>query len=107
MKTCDILKVRMNHLGINIKALAENSFVDEKIINKLINNELNIKDVDMIDVEFIENVLYCLPGYLTDDNVRKKDILYNSKDFENIKANNVKVKIQSLVYDLEFLNSLL
>lgn len=71
MKTCDILKVRMSHLGIDVKTLAENSFVDEEIINKLVNDEIDIKDVDMIDVEFIESALYCLPGYLIDDNVKE------------------------------------
>lgn len=107
MQVADIIRLRMSQLGMDIQELSDRTFMDEKIISNLISNKIDLKDLNCIDIEFLESGLYCLPGYLTDKSVREKDILYNVNDMSNIKANKVKVLIQSMVYDFEFLQSLL
>ena len=107
MQVADIIRLRMSQLGMDIQELSDRTFMDKSMIDDLLKNKISLKELDYIDIEFLESGLYCLPGYLTDKSVRESDILYNINDVSNVKANKVKVLIQSMLHDLEFMESLL
>ncbi|MBU3089826.1 hypothetical protein KPL42_15175 [Clostridium gasigenes] len=100
-----LIKERMKALGISKDELVENSFVDEEIIDKLLDNKQSISEIDVMDMEFISETLYCKLDYFLDENVRKKDVLNNSlnRGSKSIKSNNVKVKIQDVMENFEML----
>lgn len=104
----NIIKERMKSLGITQKELLERSFVDEDILNGLISDCISVSEVDIDDIDFISQVLYCTPEYFTEKKVRDNDVLTSSLNRGDIgiKSNNVKVKIQSIMEDFEFMNSI-
>lgn len=108
MNIGSIMEQRMNALGISRDELIENSFVDEDIIDDLLNNNKTIDEIDMLDMEFISEALYCKTEYFLNEKVREKDVLSNSlnRGKESIKSNNVKVKIQDIMNNFEMLNAI-
>jgi len=104
----NIMKERMTSLGITENELVEKSFVDEDIVNGLLSNAICVSEVDIDDIDFISQVLYCTPEYFTERDVRDKDVLSSclNRGCVSIKSNNVKVKIQSIMEDFEFMNSI-
>lgn len=104
----DIMKDRMESLGITECDLINKSLVDDDIVIGLLNNSLSISDVDIDDIDFISQVLYCSPEYFTEKEVRKIDVLNSSlnRGTASIKSNNIKVKIQSIMEDFEFMESI-
>ena len=61
------LRERMNILKIDCSTLSKESFVDENIIRKLINNKLAYEEIDVFDLELLCNSLHCDTRYFIDN----------------------------------------
>jgi hypothetical protein len=103
-----VINDRMTSLGMSKDELIEKSFVDEDVVKGLLNNSISISDVDVDDISFIAEVLYCTSEYFTNKQVRENDILNSSlnRGKSSLKSNKVKVKIQAIMEDFEFMNSI-
>ena len=100
------LQDRMNLLGIDASSLAEITFMDEEIINDIIENRIAYEEVDEFNMSLICSALHCDMQYFIDDEVRNRDFLLstisNSKD--SAKSINTKTKIQDYINDMNFIN---
>lgn len=104
----NVLKQRMKDLKITKDQLIEESFVDDEVVEGLLDDTLSISDVEIDDIEFIAEVLYCTPEYFTSDEKRHEDILSSclNRGKNSLKSNYVKVRIQSIMEDFEFMNDI-
>ena len=60
------LQDRMDLLGIEVSTLSEMTFMDEEVIDDIINNKLAYEDIDEFDLSLICNALHCDARYLVD-----------------------------------------
>ncbi|EOU1743909.1 hypothetical protein [Clostridium perfringens] len=99
---------RMNALGMNAKEVSDNTLIDECVINEILEDKLSISEMDILDVEFLAESLYCTPEYFLDENIRKKDVLNSSlnRGRNSIKSNIIKAKIQVVMEDFGFMNDI-
>lgn len=100
---------RMKLLGIDISTLSELTFIDEEIIEKLINNKIAYEDIDEFDLSLISNALHCDDSYFINDEVRNRDLLVATmnRGKDTIKSRKVKAKIQDYLRDYAFLNEII
>jgi hypothetical protein len=103
------LQDRMNLLGIDVSTLSEMTFMDEEVINDIINNKLTYEDIDEFDLALICSALHCDARYFVDGEVRDKDLLVSTmnRGKDSIKSKNVKAKIQDFMNDYAFVNEVL
>jgi hypothetical protein len=103
------LQDRMNLLGIDVSTLSEMTFMDEDVINDIINNKLAYGDVDEFDLSLICSALHCDALYFIDDEVRNRDLLVSTmnRGKDSIKSKKVKAKIQDFMNDYAFVNEVM
>jgi hypothetical protein len=103
------LQDRMNLLGIDVPALSKMTFMDEEVINDIINNKSAYEDIDEFDMSLICSALHCDALYFVNDEVRNKDLLVSTmnRGKDSIKSKNVKAKIQDFMNDYAFVNEVL
>lgn len=103
------LQDRMSLLGIDISALSEMTFMDEEVIDNIINNKTAYEDIDEFDLSLICNALHCDTLYFVDGEVKNKDLLISTmnRGRDSVKSKNVKAKIQDFMNDYAFVNEVL
>ncbi|MBQ1394158.1 MAG: hypothetical protein IIY81_11655 [Lachnospiraceae bacterium] len=103
------LQDRMNLLGIDISALSEITFMDEKIISGIIEDRIPYEDVDEFDMSLICSALHCDVEYFVDDKVKSKDLLISTmnRGKDSIKSKKVKAEIQDYIKDYSFVNEVM
>lgn len=105
----EILKSRMNALDINIELLADKSFVDQELIEDILENNIDLENIDVFDLELISKSLYCNVDYFIDENVRNKDMIHSSmnRGSNDVKTNTVKGQLQVVASDFIFLRQIM
>lgn len=105
----NILKERMECLGVSISTLAEDAFLDEDIVSNIINNKISLQEIDELDLEFISSSLYCDVDYFKCSESRNKDIIHASmnRGICDPKTNIVKGRLQRFVEDFIFLEDII
>ena len=104
-----LLKERLKALDMTEEQLAKNVFMDINEIVKISKNQVSIDEIDEFDLSLICSALHCTEGYFTDINERKNDLLFatiNRGEEESSKSRQIKLKIQSYIKDLDFLNEI-
>ena len=103
------LQDRMNLLGIDISTLSELTFIDEDIINGIINNESAYEEIDEFDLSLICSALHCDVQYFVNGDVRNCDLLISTmnRGKDSVKSRNVKAKIQDFMNDFAFVNEVM
>lgn len=103
------LQDRMDLLGIDVSALSEMAFMDEDIINDIIEDKISYEDVDEFDMSLICSALHCDPHYFIDSEIRNKDLLVSTmnRGKDTVKSKKVKAKIQDFMNDFAFVNEIL
>lgn len=103
------LQDRMNLLGIDVSTLSEMTFMDEEVINDIINNESAFEEIDEFDLSLICSALHCDAQYFVDGEVRNRDLLISTmnRGKETIKSKNVKARIQDFINDYAFVKDVL
>ena len=103
------LQDRMNLLGIDVSTLSEITFIDEEIINGIINNESAYEEIDEFDLSLICSALHCDAQYFIDDDIKNCDLLISTmnRGKDSVKSRNVKAKIQDFMNDYAFVNEVL
>lgn len=104
----DVLKQRIDALGLNLDILSENTFIDESFLSKILCNEIKICDIENVDLDIISQALYCTPEYFYSEEARKKDIVNAAlnRGFSDVRSNMVKAKLQSFADDFFYLGEL-
>lgn len=99
-----ILKARMATFGLDIPALAEETFVEQHVIENLVNDMLPLGNMDSFDLDMICSALYCTVEYFNNEEVRQKDMVANSLNRGNdtVKSSLVKARIQNFMDDFIF-----
>lgn len=100
---------RMNLLGLNVEELADKTFLEENVVNAILNNEIALEEIDEFDLSLICSVLHCRENFFTDVSVKEKDLLLASmnRGADNEKSMNVKAKIQDFMNDFAFVTDVL
>lgn len=100
----EVIKERLNCLGISFKDFAEETMLEESFLQDIMENRILPIDIDPIDLNIIANVLYCSPEYLIDENSRNKDVVFCSmnRGDTTTKSNLAKAKLQSFMRELLF-----
>ena len=103
------LQDRMNLLGIDVSTLSEMTFMDEEVINDIIDNESAFEEIDEFDLSLICSALHCDAQYFVDGEVRNRDLLISTmnRGKETIKSKNVKARIQDFINDYAFVKDVL
>lgn len=103
------LQDRMNLLGIDIATLSEMAFIDEDVINGIINNEFAYEEIDEYDLSLICSALHCDAQYFINSDVRNCDLLISTmnRGKDSVKSRNVKAKIQDFINDFAFVNEVM
>lgn len=103
-----LLSERMKLLNINIETLAHNTFIDDNVINSIINDEKSLDDIDEFDLALISDALHCSENYFTDENVRKNDFLTATmnRGTDSQKSIKIKSKISDYMNDFVFLSEI-
>lgn len=103
------LQDRMNMLGISVSTLSDMTFVDEEIINDIINNKSAFEEIDESDFSLICSALHCDARYFVDGEVRNRDLLISTmnRGKDSVKSKIVKAKIQDFMNDFAFVNEVL
>ena len=103
------LQDRMNMLGISVSTLSDMTFVDEEIINDIINNKSAFEEIDEFDFFLICSALHCDARYFVDGEVRNRDLLISTmnRGKDSVKSKIVKAKIQDFMNDFAFVNEVL
>lgn len=101
----EIVSERMLALGMDFNYILENSFIGEDVLRKILNNEIYLREIDNIDLDFLASTLYCTTEYFTDTKNRERNRL-KLDDINTVKSNIVKAKIQCLMDDLVFLQGI-
>lgn len=103
------LQDRMNLLGMDISTLSEMTFMDEDVINDIINNKSAYEEIDEFDLSLICSALHCDALYFVDVEVRNKDLLVSTmnRGKDSVKSKNAKAKIQDFMNDYAFINEVL
>lgn len=105
----DELRNRMDLLSIDVSALSEMTFIDEDVINDIIDNKLAYEEIDEFDLSLICNALHCDTRYFIDDKIRNNDLLISTmnRGMDTVKSKMVKAKIQDFLNDYAFVNDIL
>lgn len=100
---------RMNLLGMDVSTLSDMTFMDEDMINGIIDNKTTYEDIDEFDLSLICSALHCDTRYFIDSEVRDKDLLVSTmnRGNETVKSKNVKAKIQDYMNDYAFVSDVL
>lgn len=100
---------RMNMLKIKPKRLADETFMDIKDINDILQNRVPLDAIDEFDLKLICSVLHCKPEYFINEDVKKRDLLISTMNRGNDedKSVNVKAKLQDFISDFAFVNEVL
>ena len=103
------LQDRMDLLGLDTSTLSDITFVDEEVINEIINNKLKYEEIDEFELALICSALHCDVRYFVDSKVKSKDLLISTmnRGKETMKSKNVKVKIQDFMNDYAFIKDVL
>lgn len=103
------LRDRMNMLGVEVSALSEMTFVDEKIISEVLSDKRAYEEIDEFDLLLICRALHCDVLYFVDDEVREKDLVVSTmnRGKDSVKSKSVKAKIQDFINDFSFVNEIL
>lgn len=103
------LQDRMNMLGISVSTLSDMTFMDEEIINDIIDNKFAFEEIDEFDFSLICSVLHCDAQYFVDSEVRSRDLLISTmnRGKDSVKSKFVKAKIQDFMNDFAFVNEVL
>lgn len=103
------LQDRMDLLGIDVSALSEMAFMDEDVINDIIEDRISYEDVDEFDMSLICSALHCDSHYFIDSEIRNKDLLVSTmnRGKDTVKSKKVKAKIQDFMNDFAFVNEIL
>jgi hypothetical protein len=98
-------KARMDLFNYNISSLSEKSFVEEDIIQAILDNNISYDEIDEFDLNLLCSLLHCRPEYFINEKIRNNDLLIGSKNrgVDNDKSRDVKAKIQDFVNDFIFL----
>lgn len=104
----EIMKERMDLLGMNVNSLERNSFVDRRIICYILDDVLAYEEIDKFQLSLLCDALHCDEQYFTDETIRNKDLVIATRDDEkdSVQSNRVKAKIQTLVNDDAFVSNL-
>jgi hypothetical protein len=99
----------MDLLSIDVSALSEMTFIDEDVINDIIDNKLAYEEIDEFDLSLICNALHCDTRYFIDDKIRNNDLLISTmnRGMDTVKSKMVKAKIQDFLNDYAFVNDIL
>ena len=103
------LQDRMSLLGMDVSTLSDMTFIDEDMINGIIDNKTAYEDIDEFDLSLICSTLHCDTRYFIDAEVRDKDLLISTmnRGKDTVKSKNVKAKIQDFMNDYAFVNDVL
>lgn len=103
------LQDRMNMLGISVSTLSDMTFMDEEIINGIIDNKFAFEEIDDFDFALICSALHCDTQYFVDGEVRNRDLLISTMNGgkDSVKSKIVKAKIQDFMNDFAFVNEVL
>lgn len=101
----EVLKERMECFNISTEHLSKVSLVDYDVIEKMLNNEVSVSDIDEISLSFISQSLYCEPDYFIDPSIRNSDVIHSSlnRGDSTSKSNEIKGILQMFCDDLSFL----
>lgn len=99
------LQKRMNLLGLSVKELADKTFLSHQYIQNIFDGKVLLSSVDEFDLSLICSVLHCNSDFITDETVRKRDLLINTRKGDK-RAVKVKAKIQDFINDFTFVNEI-
>lgn len=75
----ELLKQRMELLGYtNTYSLFKDSLVATDVIEDILDNKIQYKDIDEMDLQFISEALYCSPKYWIDEKIRNKEWIFTT-----------------------------
>ena len=105
----NVLQERIDLLGIDVSTLSKMTFMDEEVINDVINNKFAFEEIDEFDLSLICSALHCDAQYFVNGEVRNKDLLISTmnRGKDSIKSKNVKAKIQDFMNDYAFVNEVM
>ena len=100
----DIVKERLNSLGMTFDDLVEISMLDKDLCEKICENRISPKDLDEFDLNVLSNALYCASDYFISETARNKDVVFRScnRGDDPHQSNLIKAKLQSFMRDLLF-----
>ena len=103
------LKERMKSIGLTAEVLADKTFLELEDINRIIENQIAVEDLEAFDISMICNALHCKPEYFTNEAVRERDLLVAAmnRGYDNKQSINVKIKVQDFMNDFTFINKIL
>lgn len=95
---------RMRLLGITTEDLANLSLLDEKEIAKILESRLSLEDMDQYHLALLSSVLHCDVDYWRDDEVRRKDLLFQamSSEIDDDQSIRVRARLQDFLNDFAF-----
>ena len=104
-----VMQDRMNMLGISVSALSDMTFMNEEIINDIIDNKSAYEEIDEFDFSLICSALHCDTQYFVDGEARNRDLLISTMNWgkDSVKSRYVKAKIQDFMNDFVFVNEVL
>ena len=100
----DIVKERLNSLGMTFDDLVEISMLDKDLCEKICENRISPTDLDEFDLNVLSNALYCASDYFISETARNKDVVFRScnRGDDTHQSNLIKAKLQSFMRDLLF-----
>lgn len=103
------LTSRMKSLGISADQLAKMTFIDDSIIESLMNDTYSYDDMDDFDKKLVCDALHCDEKYFDSKKVKSYDLLFATMNRGNdtVKSNLVKIKIQDYMRDYAFVEELM
>lgn len=109
MNIGNILKNRLEKLGISIDQLSGDCLLKKEFIKGILEDQISLEKIDMFDLKLISNELYCTPAYFWDENKRKKDVVLSSfnRGNDTKKSNLAKARLQKYVSDYIFLKNVI
>ena len=103
------IKDRMELFEMDLTTLSEETFIDEDVLENILEDKITYNDIDKFDIDMIASVLFCVPEYFIDSAIREKDMILNSlnRKEDSIDSILVKGKIQNFIRDFVFVQNIL
>ena len=98
----DLILERMSMLGYDKDMLVSKTDFDAGLINSIVSGKIDVSDLDDFDLEVLAHALLCDRHYFDDEDIRKNDVVFCSKNrgMDTPKSNLAKANIQSFMRDL-------
>lgn len=97
-----LIKERLDQLDYSRDILDNHMLLDKDLVDKILDNQISLKDIPQYDLSVIANELYLSEFYFEDSSIRQKDLINNATP-DSLQACKT---IQAYLNDFVFLSSL-